>query len=91
MANGPVFSFKNTSVGLKFDGANPRPTITGEDKLPGSSNYLIGSDQRHWKIGVEHFARVRYQNLYRESTPFSMELTILSNTTWWFIRARISR
>src|SRR5262249_30036070 len=50
---------------VKFGGANPNAKIEAEDPLPGKSNYLIGKDRNAWRTGVGHFARVRYQNIYR--------------------------
>jgi len=32
-----------------------------------TSNYLIGNDPRLWKKGVQHFARVRYENVYPDT------------------------
>jgi hypothetical protein len=31
-------------VGLTFEGANPDPVVAGNGRLPGVSNYLLGSD-----------------------------------------------
>jgi hypothetical protein len=51
-------------VRLAFAGARPDPQVTGEDPLPGSSNYFIGSDQRRWRTGVPTCSRVRYRGIY---------------------------
>ena len=53
----------STSVSLQLEGGNPsraRP----ENLLPGVSNYFIGDDPRSWRVGVPHYARVRYENIY---------------------------
>jgi uncharacterized repeat protein (TIGR01451 family) len=52
------------SLGMKFAGANPNTTLSGEDHLPGKSNYFIGNDPAKWRRGVPQFARVRYENIY---------------------------
>lgn len=36
--------------------------ITGERRLPGHSNYLVG-DRAHWHTGIAQFARVRYRQV----------------------------
>lgn len=49
---------------MHFKGANAHPRIEAEQPLPGVSNYLIGRDHAAWRMGVQHFARVRYRDLY---------------------------
>jgi hypothetical protein len=49
---------------MHFKGANAHPRIEAEQPLPGLSNYLIGRDPAAWRVGVHHFARVRYRELY---------------------------
>ncbi len=52
------------AVQMKLAGANPNPSITGADLLPGVSNYIIGNNPAKWHRGVPQFARVRYENIY---------------------------
>lgn len=52
------------SLRMKFGGANPSPRVTGEDQLPGKSNYLIGSDPQKWRTNVPTYARIKYEDLY---------------------------
>ena len=47
-----------------FMGANPHAELSGEQKLPGISNYLIGSNPSAWLTNVPNFARVQYRGLY---------------------------
>ena len=54
----------NSIFKMELVGANARPFVTGADKLPGKSNYLIGSDPRKWRTNVPNFARVKYKNVY---------------------------
>lgn len=49
---------------MRFAGANPKVAPSGEDRLPGKSNYFIGNDPTKWRTGVPHFAHVRYENIY---------------------------
>jgi IPT/TIG domain/Bacterial Ig-like domain (group 2)/Beta-propeller repeat/Galactose oxidase, central domain len=49
---------------MKMEGARGTPTITGVDKLPGTSNYLIGKDPSKWRTGVATYAKVQYSEVY---------------------------
>jgi len=49
---------------IELVGARKRPDIQPEDKLPGYSNYLFGSDPSKWITNVAQYARVRYGNVY---------------------------
>jgi hypothetical protein len=44
--------------------ANPKTEVSGQDELPGKSNYFIGNDPKKWHTSVRQFAKVRYQNVY---------------------------
>ena len=45
-------------------GANPAPTISGLDALPGKANYFIGNDPRHWRTNVPTYVKVQYRDVY---------------------------
>jgi hypothetical protein len=49
---------------MKLAGANPDPSLSAADQLPGKSNYFIGNNPAKWRTGVPQFARVRYENVY---------------------------
>ena len=49
---------------LVLQGAATAPAITGEEQLPGQSNYFIGNDPAQWRTNIPTFARVRYQQVY---------------------------
>lgn len=34
------------------------------DELPGVTNYLIGRDENEWKVGLKHYRKLVYRNLY---------------------------
>ncbi len=57
-------SGSRTVVGMHLVGGNPRPVVSGADRLPGASNYLIGDNPRNWHQNVPSFAEVRYQGVY---------------------------
>ena len=49
--------------GISLVGAeSSRPS--GERRLPGATNYLIGDDPSQWRRGVPGFSRVRYPGVY---------------------------
>src|ERR1035438_7085565 len=37
---------------MRLAGSNPSPQVTGQDELPGKSNYFIGNDQAKWHSKV---------------------------------------
>ena len=51
-------------VRMQVVGANPSPVVTGEEKLPGASNYFRGSDPTQWRTGVTNYKKVRYEEVY---------------------------
>ncbi len=52
------------SLQMKLAGANPNPSVTATDRLPGVSNYILGNDSSKWRQGIPQFTRVRYENIY---------------------------
>jgi len=52
------------SLQMKLVGANPNAPVTGDERLPGKSNYFLGNDPANWRRGVPQFARVRYEDVY---------------------------
>ena len=70
-ANEAVLKLQNFSASggdsvlqMKIGHANTRAEVSGEDQLPGKSNYLIGNDPSRWHTGVSQFGRVRYREIY---------------------------
>lgn len=49
---------------MKLLSADQSAEVTGVDKLPGKSNYLIGKDQKKWRTNVPNYSKVRYKNIY---------------------------
>ncbi|MBI4479302.1 MAG: SBBP repeat-containing protein [Acidobacteria bacterium] len=52
------------SIRMRFVGANSAAKIEGLDKLPGISNYYVGSDPTQWQTNIPQYARVAYRDLY---------------------------
>lgn len=49
---------------LQLLGADAQATAHAGERLPGVSNYLIGSDRSRWRTQVPHHARVRYDGAW---------------------------
>jgi hypothetical protein len=49
---------------MQFLGANTAARITGETRLGGTVNYLLGGESGQWRTGVPTFAQVRVENVY---------------------------
>ena len=47
-------------AGREFQAA----VVSGDDQLPGKSNYFIGNNPAKWHRDIPQFARVRYQGVY---------------------------
>jgi hypothetical protein len=63
-AAGPDRKAGSVVLKLRFDGANPRPRMEGEDQRQGVSNYFLGRDAGGWHTGIRQFGKVRYRNVY---------------------------
>jgi hypothetical protein len=53
-----------TALRMQFEGANPNPSVTGGEKLPGVFNYYVGNDPQKWHKAVPSFAQVKYSQIY---------------------------
>lgn len=51
-------------IRMHLDGANGAAAVSGEQTLPGKSNYFIGKNPAKWHRDVPQFARVQYQSVY---------------------------
>ncbi len=49
---------------LALDRATGSPAISGQDELPGKSNYFVGKDPAQWRTQIPTFSRVRYHDVY---------------------------
>ena len=57
-------SAEQQSIRMRLVGANSAARIEGLDKLPGISNYYVGSDPTKWQTNIPQYARVAYRDLY---------------------------
>ena len=55
---------KPSVLRMKLLGASAKAEVTGQDQLPGKSNYFIGNDPKKWHTDVPQYAKVRYANVY---------------------------
>jgi hypothetical protein len=49
---------------MRLVGAKPRPQIDGESLLPGTMNYLFGSDASRWHTAIPTYRQVRYGSVW---------------------------
>ncbi|MEK9142842.1 MAG: PKD domain-containing protein, partial [Nitrospirota bacterium] len=56
--------YKHSVVRMKLEGANPSPTVSGLEPLPGIVNYFIGNDPAKWRTKIPTFVKVNYQEVY---------------------------
>lgn len=51
-------------VRMKLKGANAKPAVRGMEILPGRTSYFFGGDKSKWQVGVEHFSKVKFSQVY---------------------------
>jgi hypothetical protein len=76
LSRGPGYTFFLSQTGaamklgdksmlrMKLAGANSKAPVEGMDRLPGNSNYFIGSDPSQWHTEVPNYAKVRVREVY---------------------------
>jgi len=57
-------SIKQSIVRMKLEGANPTPSVEGQEQLPGIVNYFIGNDPAKWRTTIPTYAKVHYKDAY---------------------------
>ncbi|MFL5732383.1 MAG: SBBP repeat-containing protein [Chloroflexia bacterium] len=68
-ASGVALSFsgasnKASAVTLDFAGESPSAHLKGGEMLPGTANYLLGSDPSQWRTSLPTYSRLTYSGLY---------------------------
>ncbi|MCX6625990.1 MAG: SBBP repeat-containing protein [Acidobacteria bacterium] len=63
-AGGARFNLNGHSFTLRYEGAEPRATLSGVQPLAGRRSYFRGDNPQHWRAGVPGFAKASYKNLY---------------------------
>ncbi len=51
-------------VRMKVLAANADARVEGLDRLPGTTNYFLGSDPKRWRTGVPSYAAVKLRDVY---------------------------
>jgi hypothetical protein len=59
-----VVNLRQSTVRMRYLGANAAPDIDGADMQEGRANYLIGDDPSLWRTNVPLYGRVVYKDLY---------------------------
>jgi hypothetical protein len=62
-AHGPAFLVGSSQVELTLVHAAPAPVIEPLDRMPATTNYMVGS-RSHWHTGIANYSRVRYRGVY---------------------------
>jgi len=57
-------SLADSVIRMQLSGASPSASVTGDDALPGKSNYFVSNDPAKWRRNIPQFARVRYHQVY---------------------------
>jgi uncharacterized protein (TIGR03437 family) len=60
----PAGEVEQTVVRMKLEKASRPRRAVGLEKLPGISNYFIGSDSAKWRTNVPQYARLQYEGVY---------------------------
>jgi hypothetical protein len=55
---------ESSVVRMKLLGADGRARVSGQEELPGKSNYFIGNDPKKWRTDVARYRKVRYEAVY---------------------------
>jgi len=51
-------------VHMQLAGANSDREPVGDEQLPGTVNYFVGTDPTEWHAGIPTYAKVRYTSIY---------------------------
>lgn len=49
---------------LRLEGADPKASLTGEQRLPGKVNHLVGNDPTRWRTDIPTYGRVVSRGVY---------------------------
>ncbi len=60
----PSTTSMGVALAINLVGSNPKATVSGQDPLPGLSNYFIGNDAGQWHTNIANYGKVAYQNVY---------------------------
>jgi len=51
-------------IRMRLLGGDAEPALTGEDELPGKTNYFLGNDSARWRTDIPSYAKVRCRGVY---------------------------
>jgi len=63
-STGAAMSLPKSLLTIHFDASEPNPHIEGIDPLPGTTNYFLGNDPKHWRTNIQNYGTVRYGGIY---------------------------
>jgi hypothetical protein len=63
-ASKPSASPETSVLRMRLTGATSSPKVSGDQPLPGKSNYLLGNDPTKWHRGVAQYARAKFEGVY---------------------------
>ncbi len=64
LSTGADFSCPHGKLELRLVGASAHARHRGEQLQTARTNYVVGNHPEHWRMGVPHFARVRWMQPY---------------------------
>lgn len=59
-----VVASGDREIRLFWPGGSGKYRIQAEEKMSGTSSYFAGNNHPGWRVGVPHFERIRYSNVY---------------------------
>jgi RHS repeat-associated protein len=60
----PEAEWKTQQLRMSLKGANPNPTIEGQQALASYSNYFLGKDSSRWRANVANYSNLLYKEVY---------------------------
>ncbi len=55
---------KSSIIEVSLLNSNKNPKIKSLNKLSGIANYIIGNNEKDWKINIPTYSKVKYENIY---------------------------
>lgn len=94
--DGVVLQQGGVATRIGFISAEPHPSISLDDAMGASANYLRGADAAHWQTGVPLYRTVRYAGLWsgvelvfrQDGTGLKAEYTVAPGSNIGKIRLR---
>jgi RHS repeat-associated protein len=55
---------RQAAIRMTFAGGNDQPVVTGLEKQPSATNYMVGKDPSSWRTNVANYSKVRLSAVY---------------------------